>query len=251
MSAYGVFARWYDALTEDTQPVKRAEFIRTLLCRFGFESGSLLDLACGTGAVTLELARAGYDVTAVDLSAEMLSIARAKFDAAGLDALFLQQDMRRLDLYGTVDCAVCSLDGVNHLVSPGDVKKVFQKVSLFLNPGGVFVFDVNTLYKHEHILAGSDFVYELDGLFLVWRNGPGAVSGAVDMRLDFFEKEGALWRRHAEEFTERAYKTADLLRWLVQAGFELPDVLDETGAGPPEPDAQRLVLVARKAVSHG
>lgn len=251
MSAYGVFARWYDALTENTQPQKRAEVFRTLLERHGCASGSLLDLACGTGAVTLELARAGYDITAVDLSAEMLSQARAKFDAAGLDALFLHQDMRALDLYGTVDCAVCALDSINHLLTPADVKKVFQKVSLFLNPGGVFVFDVNTVYKHEHILAGNTFVYELDGMLLVWRNSPGKPSGRVDMHLDFFEKEGALWRRSCEAFSERAYKPEDLCAWLEQAGFEPPEMTGEFGAAPPAPDAQRLIFAARKAVPHG
>jgi len=251
MSAYGAFARWYDALTVNTQPQKRAEVFRTLLEHHGCVSGSLLDLACGTGSVTLELARAGYDITAVDLSAEMLSQARAKFDLAGLDALFLNQDMRALDLYGTVDCAVCALDGVNHLLTPADVKKVFQKVSLFLNPGGVFVFDINTVYKHEQILAGNTFVYELDNLLLVWRNSPGKPSGRVDMRLDFFEKQGAHWRRSSESFSERAYKLEALCTWLEQAGFEPPEMTGELGATPPTPDAQRIIFAARKAVPHG
>jgi len=250
MSAYGVFARWYDALTENTQPQKRAEVFRTLLERFGCASGSLLDLACGTGSVTLELARAGYDITAVDLSADMLAQARAKFDAAGMDALFLNQDMRDLDLYGTVDCALCALDSVNHLLTPADVKKVFRKVSLFLNPGSVFVFDVNTLYKHQHILADNTFVYELDGLFLTWRNSPGKAPGCVDMRLDFFEKEGGLWRRSCEAFSERAYEPADLCEWLEQAGFEPLQIIDEHGA-PPAPDTQRIIFAARKAVPNG
>lgn len=251
MSAYGVFARWYDALTVNTQPKERAEYLRTLLCRLGHPSGSLLDLACGTGSVTLELARAGYDITAADLSADMLAQARMKFDTAGLDALFLQQDMRELDLFGTVDCAICTLDSLNHLTEGADVARVFGRVSLFLNPGGVFIFDVNSVYKHNIILAENTFVYELDGLMLVWRNSRGEASAAVDMQLDFFEKEGALWRRYSEEFTERAYPAGIIASWLTSRGFEEPAIYGDFSFDPPAREEQRLIFAVRKAVPHG
>ncbi len=247
MNGYGAFARFYDSLTTDAEYAKRAEYVRALLSAAGAPAGTLLDLACGTGSLAVELAAAGYDVIGVDASGDMLSLAGQKFERRGLKALLLCQRMQELDLYGTVDAAVCSLDSLNHLTEPEDVKKTFERVSLFLNPGGVFVFDVNTHYKHKAVLADNTFVFETDSLYCVWRNRLDRKTSVVDVTLDFFEEKGGQYYRSAERFSERAYALSELKNWLSEAGLQPLHVYRELTYGPPAGKTQRAVFVARKA----
>ena len=157
MRAYSVFAQYYDELTVNVEYPKRAEYLIKLMERLGHTPGLTLDLACGTGSLTLELYRRGIDIYGVDSSVEMLSEARAKCAEAGADILFLCQKMQAIDLYGTVDTAICTLDSLNHLSSGEELGKVFSKVAFFMNPQGYFIFDMNTLYKHENILANETY----------------------------------------------------------------------------------------------
>ena len=148
MSSYAYFAGYYDELTRNVDYGKQADYLEALCHRLGHAPGLSLDLACGTGSLTVELCRRGWDIYGVDGSPEMLSAAMQKASEEGLHILFLCQKMQRIDLYGTVDTVVCTLDSINHLTSPQDVQRTFDRVSLFLNPGGYFIFDANTIYKH-------------------------------------------------------------------------------------------------------
>ena len=149
MTGYSVFARYYDSLTANIDYYKRAEYFHDIISRFKTTEGNiLLDLACGTGSIAEEMAKIGYDVIGVDYSDEMLGIALDKKFESGLNIQYLCQDMRKLDLYGSMDVTVCALDSINHLGSLRDVKKVFQNVALFSEPDGLFIFDINI----EHIL---------------------------------------------------------------------------------------------------
>ncbi|MBQ8209135.1 MAG: class I SAM-dependent methyltransferase [Clostridia bacterium] len=240
--SYNSFAAVYDAFTEDVEYEKRAAYIKKLLAKNGCEGGILLDLACGTGTLSKYLAGYGYDMILADMSPDMLSIAAERLP----DALIICQDMRRLRLYSTVNAVVCSLDGINHLTKPDDVKKTFSAVSKHLQKGGVFVFDVNTPYKHENVLGNNTFVYETDDAYLVWQNFYKSKSKAVDMCLDIFFLEGDSYVRECEEFSERAYEIEEICQWLSEAGFSVSGVYDDMKFTKPKNNSQRVYISAVK-----
>jgi len=246
MNGYGVFAEYYDKLTENVEYKKRADYFRTLLSAGGINGGTLLDLACGTGGMLCEMAAAGFDVIGVDASAEMLCAAQNKPAVQAYQPLLLCQTMQALDLYDTVDAVICALDSINHLTDPQDVKATFKRVSLFLNPGGIFVFDVNTVYKHRNILANNTFVYDMEGLYCVWQNRLDEKTDTVEITLDFFEEEDGAYYRSTETFAERAYPLEDLKVWLEEAGLTVTGLYEEFTQSPPQQDTQRAVFVLKK-----
>ena len=245
MSAYDVFAAYYDDLTNDVQYAERAAYLRELLLRFGMREGTLLDLACGTGSMTLEMAGYGYEMIGVDASAEMLCAAQQKAAEAGRDVLFLCQPMQRLDLYGTVRGTICTLDSLNHLTKPDDVRETIRRVSLFTEPDGVFLFDVNTPYKHRQILADNTFVRETGDVFCVWQNEQLG-NDTVQITLDFFERDDDVYFRSREQFCERAYDPAWLQSILEENGFSVEGIFQEGTTERPAGDAQRVVFAAIK-----
>lgn len=247
MSAkYTAFAAFYDSLTQNVDYKKRAAYIAELLARAGHAPGLTLDLACGTGSLTVELCKLGFDIFGADASGDMLSVAQQKACEQGLDILFLRQKMQELDLYGTIDTCVCTLDSLNHLTAKSDLQKAFEKVSLFMNPGGVFLFDVNTVYKHREILGCNTFIYDTADVYCVWQNTLDRDRDTVHITLDFFEREGTLYRRSGESFSERAYSHGELCVMLAAAGFELVSVYRELSFDAPKEDSQRNVYLVRK-----
>lgn len=246
MKSYSVFAEYYDRLTNNVGYPARADYLAGLLAGFGVNSGLLLDLACGTGSLSVEFARRGFEVIGVDASPEMLSVAAEKNAAEQAGVLFLCQKMQRLDLYGTIDAAICTLDSLNHLTRPQDVQAALSRVSLFLNPGGVFLFDVNTPYKHEHVLGENTFVYDLEDVYCVWQNEFNPQTFTTAISLDFFIKDGESYYRSGESFSERAYSRQEWHEWLNAAGFEiLAEYCDMTNLAPDE-RTQRVLYAARK-----
>jgi SAM-dependent methyltransferase len=191
MSGYSVFARYYDELTANIDYKKRADYFHLIIQKFKqTENMLLLDLACGTGSISEEMAKLGYDVIGVDNSEEMLGIAIEKKFDSGLPIQYLCQDMREIDMFGTIDVTICALDSINHLPSFDDVKKTFSKVSLFAEPDGLFIFDINTIHKHLNILADNTFTYETDDVFLVWENKLNKSNYDININLEFFERDG-------------------------------------------------------------
>ena len=169
MSCYEALAGAYDALTEDVGYAQRADFLEKLLRRSAIPVKLVLDLACGTGTMTWLLTQRGYEVIGVDGSEDMLAAAMSKGgQAAGVPPVFLHQSMPKLDLYGTVDAAVCCLDSLNYLTDPEDVRRTFRRLHLFVAPGGMLVFDVNTVAKLQ-ALDGQVFLDETDDPYCVWR----------------------------------------------------------------------------------
>ena len=238
------FASVYDKFTQNAEPAGRAAYVLDLLKNAGIPSGILLDLACGTGAMTESYVKAGYDVIGVDLSDEMLDIARRRL---GPDVLLLGQDMTELDLYGTINACVCSLDSVNHLTQIEDVKKAFSRVSLFTEPGGVFVFDVNTVYKHREVLGNNVFVYEDETDYLVWQNFYDPEDESVVEALDVFSlREDGAYVRDADEIVERAYDEKTLTSLLEETGFQVLAVFGDMTLAPPAATEERVYFVARK-----
>lgn len=246
--SYGVFSEFYDALTANVSYDTVSQVLSSLLTRYGKSRGLLLDLACGTGSVSVRLAKKGYEVIGVDLSPEMLSEAQNKAYSAGQNILFLCQDMTALDLYGTVDAAVCTLDGLCHLPDEESVFAALQKVSLFMNPGGVFLFDVNSVYKHRAVLGNNTFVYDTDDVYCVWQNTLLSDGVTVQMDLDFFEpvSDKGDYVRQSERFTERAYPRETLEAMLKKAGFTVLDVFDGYSGKPAHDTSERLLFAVRK-----
>ena len=246
--SYGVFSEFYDALTANVSYDTVSQVLSSLLTRYGKSRGLLLDLACGTGSVSVRLAKKGYEVIGVDLSPEMLSEAQNKAYSAGQNILFLCQDMTALDLYGTVDAAVCTLDGLCHLPDEESVQAALRKVSLFMNPGGVFLFDVNSVYKHRAVLGNNTFVYDTDDVYCVWQNTLLPDGVTVQMDLDFFEpvSDKGDYVRQSERFTERAYPRETLEAMLKKAGFTVLDVFDGYSGKPAHDTSERLLFAVRK-----
>ena len=247
MSSYEAFAFYYDHLTKNVNYPERADYYCTLFSRLNHNMGITLDLACGTGSLTLELKKRGIDVYGIDGSSSMLSIAQEKAIEQQVQILFLCQKMQELDLYGTVDTVLCTLDSINHLTTEQDVQKAFQKVSLFLNPDGYFVFDLNTIYKHKTILANHTFIYDTDTVFCTWQNHYFASDHRVEITLDFFEKQdNQSYLRYSECFFERAYTIQTIEKMLNHAGLSLVAVYDDLSFQLPVPTSQRVVCVAQK-----
>lgn len=244
MSEYIDFARFYDRLMADCDYDSRCEYILSMFERFGCRPKLMLDLACGTGGFTYRMAAHGIDVIGVDMSVDMLSAAREKAAVNGLSPLFLCQRADNLDLYGTVDSCICMLDSVNHITDYDELCRSFQKVSLFTEKDGLFIFDVNTEYKHKYVLGDNVFVSDEDDLYTVWSNH--ADGNMVYITLDFFAENDGVYERFSESFDERAYSDDELKAALRSAGFEPIEVFGDMSFEPPADDEQRKIFIARK-----
>lgn len=241
------FSDVYDRFTGNADYAARAAYQFGLLRKYGIGDGILLDLACGTGTLSEYYLNAGFDVIDVDRSADMLMRAREKLGRFGGRVLFLQQDMTALDLYGTVRAAVCSLDAMNHLLCEEELLSAFRRVSLFTEPGGVFLFDMNTAYKHLHVLGNNTFVYEDETAFLVWQNETDPETLTVNMALDIFQLQpDGSYLRSMDEITERAYSVQSVKSLLQQAGFSDVKVYGDIKTSPPAEDEERICYLAIK-----
>lgn len=248
MSSYDFLAGCYDELTYDVRYTAWANYLEKQFRRRGLPGNTVLDLACGTGSLTQELARRGYEMIGVDRSPEMLAQAAEKNGQTdGILPIFLCQPMEKLDLYGTIDACVCCLDSVNYVTDPKKLKRAFQRVHLFLMPGGLFVFDVNTPEK----LAGLDgqvFLDETEDAYCVWRAEYSPRSRICSYYMDLFrlDRESGRWDRGEELHRERAYCADELTEFLEQAGFRDIKIFGNLKMRPPVPGEDRIFFVARK-----
>ncbi|MEG1633845.1 MAG: class I SAM-dependent methyltransferase [Oscillospiraceae bacterium] len=242
MSAYGPLAFWYDDLTRDVPYGAFADFYEKIFAADGGEHKTLLDLCCGTGTLTCELASRGYELIAVDASPDMLAAAREKAETLPENAvapLLICQQAAELDLYGTVDAAYSSLDSVSYL-PPSDLPEVFRRLRLFVRPGGLLIFDIRT----PAFLRGMDgelCVDETPSVLCLWRGRFDAKLKALRYGMDIFEREGALWRRSGEEHIEYAHEPQQLCELLASSGFPAA-VLREDGPG----GEGRLFIIAKR-----
>lgn len=246
MSGYQSFAYFYDKLTTNVDYINIANRIDGYVKRYGGRKGILLDLACGSGSLSEELSSLGYDVIGVDGSCEMLNCALDKKYDSGSSIQYLCQDMRQLDMYGTIDVTVCVLDSINHLESAEDILRVFERVSLFAFPDGMFIFDVNTLHKHRDVLSDNAYIYNLDGVYCGWQNEYDKTDNSVDVYLDFFEEEDGAYRRYTESFSEIYISDEDIRKMLSESGFEVLGVFDDYTDKALTESTERAVYVCRK-----
>lgn len=245
-NGYGVFASVYDLLTENVEYERRAKYFDSLIKKLGGkQNGVLLDLACGTGSLSELFDSLGYDVIGIDNSPEMLGVAMDKKFESGRDIRYVCQDMRKLELYGNADITVCALDSLNHLENLSDVKKVFERVFRFTEPGGLFIFDMNTQYKHREVLGNNTFVYDTDDVYCVWQNS--CTDSTVSIYLDFFiPDENGHYERYSEDFTETAYPVDEIIQAITQTGFEPEGIYAEDSFDEVCETTERVVFAVRK-----
>lgn len=220
MDSYVSLAAVYDELTQDVGYEARTDFVERLFRRSRLKVETVLDLACGTGTMTALLTARGYELIGVDSSEEMLLEAREKAQGiAGVPPLFLHQSMPELDLYGTVEAAVCCLDSLNYLTDPRDVRETFRRLHLFIAPGGALVFDVHALPKLE-AMDGQVWLDEREDVYCVWRTEYSRRSRLLDYFVDIFsQRPDGAWARSFEEHCQRYYSVEELRAWLTAAGF--------------------------------
>lgn len=251
MNAYHALAASYDRLTSDVDYEATVAFYREILRREGLKPRTAVDLACGTGSVARILAADGLKVTGVDLSEEMLTEAARKAQGMKNPPLYVHQRLERLELPRGVDLAVCALDSLDYLTSPEDGRQAIFRVYRALNPGGIFLFDVNTPEKLR-AMDGQVFLDEDDDVYCVWRGEFDEKTNICSYGMDLFQRRGDVWKRSFEEHREYAYSQAKLVGYLREAGFTGIAVYGDRRLEPPGPGEQRIYLKARKGiVRHG
>ena len=248
MSSYDFLAGCYDEVTTDVGYPAWADYLEAHFRRKGLPGRTVLDLACGTGSLTWELAARGYEMIGVDRSPEMLAEAAAKGrEDVETPPIFLCQSMDRLDLYGTIDACVCCLDSVNYVTDTRQLKKAFARVWLFLMPGGLFLFDINTPSKLRG-LDGQVFLDETEDTYCVWRAEYEKRGRICSYFMDIFRLDpgSGLWERGEELHRERAYEPEELTAFLREAGFRDIRQYGNLKLRPPREGEDRIFFVARK-----
>ena len=218
---FTVLAEYYDRLNGADHKAY-AEYVSRVFKKYGSGDESLLlDLGCGTGGLTIALSDMGYDMIGADISSEMLSVASEHAYDAEKSILYLLQDMRSFELYGTVDGIVCALDGINYLTEREDVLKCFKLVRNYLNPGALFLFDVNSEYRFKEIFAKRDFFVEDDGVYMGWRNFYSKKTGICDIFLTLFIKsDDGRYVKREETQTEKLWLDSELDELIAESGLE-------------------------------
>jgi len=246
-TSYGDFAYFYDLLTDDVEYGKRCEYVERIIdLHLKHKPELICDLGCGTGTVCNMLTKKGYDCIGIDSSEDMLSVAMQK--NADAKILYLNQNICDFELYGTVDVFLCMLDTVNYIDSPEAIKKMFSLVHNYLNPGGILIFDVNTLFKFQNILASNTYAYEKDNVFYTWENY--YENGVLEFFLNFFvtEDEGDTYTRFSEQHFQYYYSREQLKTLGTQAGLSLEGIYSDLSLEPPKDDDERVFFVFRKEI---
>lgn len=264
MEAYTSFASVYDTFMDNVPYGEWGGYIYTLLCRYGVKSGIILDLGCGTGTITEILAGYGYDMIGVDNSEDMLELAMEKRIASGHDILYLLQDMREFELYGTVRAVVSVCDSVNYITEPEELAGVFRLVNNYLDPGGIFLFDFNTEYKYREVMGDCTIAEDRGPCSFIWDNcyyeeerineydltlfiregtAPGQNEGAEE---DDTEENGALYRKYTETHFQRGYTLEEIRELLSSAGLIFQAAYDMDTREAAGEKSERVCVIARE-----
>ena len=247
MNAYHTLAVSYDRLTSDVDYEAIVAFYDEILRKEGVKPKSAVDLACGTGSVALLLAKKYERVIGVDLSEEMLTVAFQKAMEAGVNVQFTCQSLQQMRLPKAVDLAVCALDGLDYILEPADCKEAIRRAYKALNPGGIFIFDVNTPEKLR-AMDGQVFLDEDDDVYCVWRGEFDEATNICSYGMDLFQREGEQWYRSFEEHKEYAYSIEQLTEYLKAAGFTHIRVYADGRLEEPRAGEQRIYFSARKGI---
>lgn len=246
ITMYQDFAYLYDALQQDVPYQEFADYYVKIMEKFSGEKGLCLDLGCGTGNMSMILDSMGFDVIGVDSSVDMLEVAREKAMEEERNILFLNQDMTSFELYGTVATVVSTLDCVNYITDKEALLRVFKLVNNYLDPKGLFIFDINSEYKIEHILGNNTYVNDDEDIFYSWQNSYDKEKKICTFDLTFFEKDEDVYYRYDETHYERAYSIEEIRSLLEEAGMEVVAVYDNLSFDSPCDKSERIFFVARE-----
>lgn len=248
MTAYNRFAYLYDELMQDAPYDQWVKFTEERLSKYKIGGKSFLDLACGTGELSVRFAKVGFDVTGVDMSADMLTVARAKAEEHGLTIPFYEQDMAELEGLKSFDIIGIYCDSLNYLPSEEKVVNTLSKVFQYLKKGGIFFFDVHSIYKINHLFMDQTFTLNEDHLAYIWNSFPGAHPNSVEHELSFFvlDDRSGKYDRFDELHKQRTFSIDQYSSWLIDAGFEILEVNADFKVKQPNPESERIFFMARK-----
>lgn len=248
MEAYTSFASVYDTFMDNIPYEEWGEYLKSLLQEYGVQDGLVLELGCGTGNMTEILAKSGYDMIGVDNAEEMLEIAMEKRTQSGLDILYLQQDMREFELYGTVKAIVSICDSMNYILEEEELLQVFRLVNNYLDPKGVFIFDFNTVYKYQEILGDQTIAENRDDCSFIWDNYYYEEEKINEYELSLFikEQDSDLYRKYEETHFQKAYDLETIKRLIVQSGLEYVTAYDAFTKETPTITSERIYVIAKE-----
>lgn len=245
MTSYNDFAYIYDRLMHrDVNYEHIADYIENIFTHYDIAPSLVCDLACGTGNVTIPLSRRGYDMTGIDLSEDMLNVAREKSE--GLDILYLNQNMANIDMYGTMGAFLCMIDGINYVITPKSLLKLFTRLkTCFMDPDALFIFDISSRYKLSSVIGNNTFIHSENDVFYSWQNTYSEKNSLCDMLLNFFVKGQNGYERFEERHIQRAYSVKELTYLLKRAGFSMIDTYEAMTFDRPKSTSERIVFVCR------
>lgn len=243
MNSYTDFAYLYDSLIDEDYD-KWTDYLEECFNKYGKSINLVLDLACGTGNITTLLAKRGYDMIGIDSSADMLSMAAAKSE--GLPIQYVCRDMTDFELYGNVDAVICTLDGINYITDGKEVIKMFRLVEKYLNPNGLFIFDINSQYKIENILGNQCYITDSEEVFYTWENFYNEETKICSYNLTFFVKNGEKYDRIDEYQEQKAYSQDEIEDFLGKAGLSMLECFDGLSFNKICEKSERLVFVCKK-----
>ena len=248
MDAYTSFASVYDTFMDNIPYEEWAEYLVDLLKEYGISDGLVLDLGCGTGNMTELLASAGYDMIGVDNAEEMLEIAMEKRAKSGYDILYLLQDMREFELYGTVKAIVSICDSINYITEEEDLLEVFRLANNYLDPKGIFIFDFNTVYKYCEVLGNQTIAEDREDCSFIWDNYYYEDEQINEYELSLFikEQDSDLYRKYQEMHYQKAYNLDAIKGLLEQSGLEYITAYDAFTRNQPTDESERVYVVARE-----
>jgi SAM-dependent methyltransferase len=244
--SYNQFAYLYDQLMEDAPYSKWLSFIKSASKNHVRNAKRFLDVGCGTGSLSVLLAKEGYDVTGVDLSAEMLTVAKEKAENEKVPLPLFQQDMRELEGLGQFDCVTILCDSLNYILTEEDIKKVFHSANRHLHINGLLLFDVHSLHKIQNIFIGSTFGSNDDHLSYIWQCYEGELENSVEHDLSFFIQSGDFYERYDELHIQRSFAVEKYKAWLEECNFEVLSITGDFEDKAPADDAERILFAAKK-----
>ncbi len=245
MKSYTEFAHIYDKLMHaDVNYEHWADYIENIFDMYDINPSLVCDLACGTGNITIPMSRRGYDMTGVDISEDMLNTAREK--SVGLDILYLNQSLTKLDLYGSMGAFLCMIDGFNYILSPKQLENIFKRLkTCFMDPNALLIFDISSRHKLKNIIGNNTFIHSEKDIFYSWQNRYIEDKNISDMMLTFFTKSDKGYRRFEERHLQRAYSEKEIKYLLKNAGFKEINTYNELTFDSATPESERIVFIAR------
>lgn len=246
--SYEHFAYLYDQLMEEAPYDQWVSFVREKVEKYPLGGNQLLDLACGTGELSVRLAKAGFDVTGIDLSEDMLAVAQAKSETFQTSISFFQQNMVNLEGQGQFDIICIFCDSLNYLSTEEEVIQTFSSVFQHLKPDGLFLFDVHSIFKITQVFANQTYTLNDDDLAYIWNSFPGEFANSVEHELSFFvlDERSGKYDRYDELHFQRTFPTQTYQKWLAEAGFDLVEVCADFENTPPDTQSERIFFVLRK-----